>query len=430
MMDKDWFLSEAEPLMDSIVRQSIDMNLKSLRLYLTMALGYTIFAQKGELPGNHDISVVFRIPYHDVVQLCLESPSITAVQVLLLLTFFATHDPAGWSPWTLTAILTREAISCGLDTKVVFESDVSRKDIEDRYRLFWSIFSVDRFVSVTYGLPFALGNNIKIPLPGIMADELELQPQDNILTLQIARHSIALRELEGKVLSRIHLETYRGTDQVPDSRHGQHVIRDFRLLADNWYTQGCLYARMDTYEGPMHNTIAWLTANYHRVLLLLYYPSNFNPCSSSSESLHLQHAVRKYVECMFVQFENKHFPPTRIAQGRLVIICRGILHCYSTCQATAQRTELEGTIVKCITILGTFGPRWILATRCYAVLERLRDLIQSCKSAGNDVMMVNSVCESDLHGDTLKSIMSESDSVIRDGMGESSVYNYLADQNS
>lgn len=69
------------------------------------------------------------------------------------------HYYANWTDtWFLVGVATRMAIGMGLHTSSTYENvpvDVS----EYRKRIFWSLYMMDRVVSMALGRPFAMRDN-------------------------------------------------------------------------------------------------------------------------------------------------------------------------------------------------------------------------------------------------------------------------------
>ncbi|CAH0022147.1 unnamed protein product [Clonostachys rhizophaga] len=405
------FLFEHEP---------IDINFRSVRAYLIMTLGAALLHRSRRV--SDETLASFRVPYHEVVRICLEDPSVESIQILHLLALQSIHDPQGWQPWVITGFLGRQAMSIGLNQNAKPSSQATFFEMEWRHRLFWSIFSMDRLVSVSYGLPFAIEeNDFNVPLPGVTMEEFASSQQaDYLLTLQIARQSIALRDLEGKMLSQIHLETREHQTQFAHGRdHHHHVIDRFCAQAQDWYTQGCLYSRMDDSDVPIHTTISWLTVNYHRILAMLYYPSKLNSQSSTYGPGRLQHIAQTYVQSLHVQFQDGHLAFSHITINRLLVICRILLYCYSS---MTEHADLEDVIDKSIIILEEFSPAWESAQLCSLQFQQFKRIAATTYEENDTTSPMSTTTE---HC-TLESLIDQSETLIEKVMGPSSIHNYLA----
>lgn len=419
IFDKSTIQAEAAGMAFFGDHEPIDINFRSVRVYLIITLGAALLHRARRV--SDETLARFRVPYHEVVRICLEDPSVESIQILHLLALHSIHDPTGWQPWVITGLLGRQAMSIGLNQNMKSGSGSSFLEMELRHRLFWSIFSMDRLVSVSYGLPFAIDeNDFDVPLPGVTMEEFaSSQHADYLLTLQIARQSIALRDLEGKMLSQIHLQSREHRTQFGDGRDHHRVIDRFCAQAQDWYTQGCLYSRMDDSDVPIHTTISWLTVNYHRILAMLYYPSKLNSQSSTYGPGRLQHIAQKYIQSLHVQFQDGHLAFSHITINRLLVICRILLHC---CSSTTSHAELEDVVDKSIIILENFSPAWKSAHLCCLQFQRFKRIIAAAYKDNDFTSPISTRTKNS----TLESLIDESESLIERIMGPSSIHNYLA----
>ncbi|KAL2796551.1 fungal-specific transcription factor domain-containing protein [Aspergillus keveii] len=270
------------------------------KLYMLAAIGCAALNHAGRVPD--EVAERISVPYHDIICRCLDTTELESVEILLLLALYSVYDPNGMSPWVLTGILGRQAIALGLNRRCRSGSGSTLLETERRYRLFWSSFEVDRVIASVYGLPVAINDeNINLPLPGVTLEEYADTEQDYYTQiLQKSRSIVAFRELEGRVLQKIHL---CNTSAVANLSHRDRraIVEDFRSQIDDWYAQGCLLSRSENKNIPPHNTIPWLNVHYYHILMLLCSPSQFNSCLSNPQLLDLRRSIRQYVNCSTVQ---------------------------------------------------------------------------------------------------------------------------------
>ncbi|EPE07872.1 multidrug-resistance protein transcriptional activator [Ophiostoma piceae UAMH 11346] len=374
----------------ALFEDGCEIDLASAKLYLVMMLGLEAISRFGSRSSrgkggaaptglasggregmgsdsdeeDRDIAAAalssVRMPYQDIVLACLRNRCIPAVEALLLLALFALFDPDGWSAWVIVGMLGREAVLLGLNRR--WPSDPAEPDLlqrEFRHRLFWSIFSLDRLVASVYGLSLAIQDfDSNLALPGVTTEEFAASSQaEHIATLQIARQATALRVIEGRCLSLVHMGHDVGSGVaaaaigqglslghsaapfqqqpqqqrmlLPSLRERRAMIEELRGAADNWYTQGTLLARREAHAVHFHNTITWLNTNYHGMLMLLYCPSLFNSGPATSEDLlDLHRTIGKYVQSVHAQFLDRQLALNWTTMSRMLLVCRILLHAY------------------------------------------------------------------------------------------------------
>ena len=483
----------------ALFEDGCEIDLASARLYLVMVLGLEAISRfgsrssrgKGSAAPRHegmgsdnddedrDIAAAalssVRMPYQDIVMACLSNRCIPAVEALLLLALYALFDPDGWSAWVIVGMLGREAVLLGLNRR--WPSDAAEPDLlqrEFRHRLFWSVFSVDRLVASVYGLSLAMQDfDSNLALPGVTTEEFAASSQaDYIATLQIARHAIALRDIEGRCLSLVHLghdvgagvgaaATGQGLSLshpaapfqpqqrmlLPSLRERRAMVEELRGAADNWYTQGTLLARREARAVHFHNTITWLNTNYHGMLMLLYCPSLFNAGPATAEDvLGLHRTIGKYVQSVHAQFRDGQLALNWTTMSRLLLVCRILLHAYLnlctdtdavrvsgnrnynySCQAPPEHVpdllaEHLDMAIQCENILHAFQPSWVFARRGAMLYRRLEAALRyrlqhaHVPSAGSFTEMA-----SDIHD-----ICDDAEQLVQQSLGVASTYNYLA----
>ncbi|KAH8596797.1 fungal-specific transcription factor domain-containing protein, partial [Bisporella sp. PMI_857] len=296
------------------------------KLYILMAIGCTTLQRIGQVPDS-TVSK-FNIAYPNIIRQCLLVDDIDSVQTCLLLGLYSLFEPSTIWPWKITGVLTRQVIRMGLSRQAFVHEDLGIRQVEMRHRLFWSVWTLDRIVSATLGLPFGIhDDNINVPLPSITLEEYSSsEASRHTLTLQINRHVIALRRLEEQILQRIHFtDSYKSTSlSLTDKKI---VIQELRSKIENWYTHGCLVTPQERDAVPFHNTIPWLNFRYQNLLLLLYSPSHFNSSITDSHLKELQSCAQKYIQLSGVLFEHRHMPMNYVTMCRFVALTPILLFC-------------------------------------------------------------------------------------------------------
>ncbi len=331
-------------------------------------------------------------------------------------------------------------------------------EAELRHRLFWSIYELDRMIATSFGLPFAMNDdNINVPLPGVTVDEYAASEQSHYTRmLQVSRNAIALRDVEGRILQKIHLSSTSSCSSLTTaSNHADRraILDDFRSQIDDWYAQGCLLSRLEKDSIQFHNTITWLNVRYHSLLALLYSPSRFNSRWCMDQIFDLHRTIQQYVHCSAVQMQQRNFSLNLVTLNRLLVVLVILLFCIDEGQrgvmghnnSGGNRIEARGEISLCIQILEAFPGRWALAKRILAVFRRLYVLPRypsyypaptslifnfspSSTSSSSDhhhqILQDNCarVPESGVE-DSLDRIKADALTLIREGLGPSSAYN-------
>ncbi|CAI6091686.1 unnamed protein product [Clonostachys chloroleuca] len=425
-LDKDEILASLDTSEDLLAQDFMELTRTSIKLYLVMALGCELLRRAHQLSSGFLSKL--QVPYPEVVQLCLETSSIESAQILMLLSMYSIHNLGGWPRWLITSLLGRQAIALGLNQKQGAGADLSRSELESRNRLFWSIYSIDRLVSVSYGLPLAINDNdVNIPLPAVTTEEFAAPDRDiRLKTLQIARHTIALRALEGRVLSHIHSTSTKCPNQQVDRRDAHRAIQRFHDEIEDWYAQGCLNNQMHDLGVLYHSTISWLNANYHRLLCLLYCSSSLNSELDTSATLHLYQLARKQVLSLQTERWDGQMALNHLTFCRIIVIVRILLHCYAKCGEDIKTTELREAVLLLKDLTSTLAPELEGAENFQIVLQEFTRILDGCcMNSHAAITGVTYQTPPSLQTANLERVIIISKKLTREALGASSVYNHI-----
>ncbi|KAH6640072.1 fungal-specific transcription factor domain-containing protein [Truncatella angustata] len=408
-VDRNKVLRDLETLGDCPTRQQ---DASSTSLYLIMAIGCTTLQRAGQIPDDtvskfdvvySDISlhntvghnilrrlVLFsqgREPFPlantrmvaDGVKLVQENicqEGVESIQILVLLALYSLFDPSGPSAWSLVGMAARQAVLLGLTRRQSETRSLSATDIELRHRLIWSIYVLDRMMATSLGLPAALvDESMNVPLPGLTIDEFASSDRSQFATiLQTSRHVIVLRQIEGRILDRVHLlkQSKISTLALADRRA---ILQDIRTDIENWYSNGCLVCPPEPDNIPIHNSITWLSARYYYLLLLLYYPSQFT--SAVVSKAELLRFAQKHVHSTSVLFQQRQLPLNRVTLFRIFPTALVLMHGYVACAADCTPFPAQDDVAVLIKILEAFSGGWLVAHRASHILRQFLNVIMS-----------------------------------------------------
>ncbi|GME82257.1 unnamed protein product [Ambrosiozyma monospora] len=256
-----------------------------------------------------------------------------SIRALILLCIYSFYDASSIYAWNIVGLLTRVSISIGLNRHVGKKDQMRLTSVETemRYRLFWSIYNLDRLISIALGKPVSIqDDDINVPLP-------EPINQDERWSLLVTKNIIELRRLEGLILSNVHC--MRASDKFNVESDKQNILMSLRNGVEKWFsdsrllsstlsihplvspklsngslsgaasgpneplTPTSIYANskqpsftigpssrssstlsstngkltpVET-EQPYHLSTAWLASKYNHLLMLLYKPSYLYP---------------------------------------------------------------------------------------------------------------------------------------------------------
>ncbi|KAI8711288.1 Fungal-trans domain-containing protein [Fusarium sp. LHS14.1] len=371
-VDREKVLSTLNAMGDMVMPPAPDDDVNVVVLYLVMAIGCTTLQRTEAQRGGP----CFVVDYKELMFRCMMRESIDSIQVLLLLAICSLFDPWCIPTASIVDLLARQAVRLRLTRRHTADRSgrLLSAEAERNHRLFWSIYALDRTIAVSTGTPVALDStNMDVPLPCITVDEFASPSRlESTHTLQVARHIIQLRILEDKVLHEVHLRDRKSTARLTrDDRRS--IIADLRTAIENWYSNGCLLQSVENDNDSIHIhiRISWLASRYYNLLLLLHYPSHFNPPSmpflSQSELVSL---AQKHIQAVSIRFHQRQLPLNHLTLCRLFPVCMIFMRA-SLELGSHEPILARDEISTCADILESFPEKWTLARRAAAVVRQL-----------------------------------------------------------
>ncbi|KAH8896625.1 hypothetical protein GQ53DRAFT_639108 [Thozetella sp. PMI_491] len=353
----------------------------STLLFLIMAIGCTTLQRAGQIPaGTAD---KFEVPYDDIIRECLVRENIESVRILVLLALYSLFDPAGVSSFSIIGIVSRQAMLLGLTRRSSEDKTISATEVELRHRLYWSIFVFDRMMAVQLGLPVSLTDeNTDVPLPGLTIEEFAAPERPQFATiLQTSRQVIQLRQIEDKILRSVH---FSRSAKVASLTHADRraILEDIRAEIENWYSSGCLVSPLEPDILPIHNSISWLSARYYHMLILLYYPSQFNTFGSVVSKTELLKFAQKHLQSTSVLFQQRQLPLNRITLYRFFPIGLITVHGFIACAAEGTAFTAREEVGVIINILDAFPDGWLHARQGAHLFRQFLNIIAEANSYG------------------------------------------------
>lgn len=410
-LDRGEVLQELEALFASRAQEAAFLEIQEFPTYLAvvMAVGRTTLQRAKEMDDTP-----VNIPEKEIMHECLCRNDLVSVKILMLLALHSLFQPDGLPPPVITGILARKVVAMGLTRDSGSLEGISQAAFEHRRRLFWSVFVLDRMVSVSYGLPVSINDEeVNVSLPSITIEEYASPDRYyHAMTLQVNRHVVSLRQLEGRILRDIHLASSKQLSRL-DTMISTSPHDDFRRQIDDRYTQGCLLSSSAVHENdhiPFHNTITWHNVRYQNLMVLLYSPSKVNFQHSVERIDELQEAAHKYMQSSLVLQQQKHLPLNWITLCRFLIMGALFSHCYvwrvnptkntssmpslesvdsrasvlpqlstpsSSLDERNPYLELAADVALCAKILNTFPDNWTAAKQAATVFEQLAQYVST-----------------------------------------------------
>ncbi|KAG7751785.1 hypothetical protein KL911_004363 [Ogataea haglerorum] len=338
-------------------------------LNMIAAIGCTTLERAGVIDKSKGYSKYFSSKSMSLLTSAVSFQDISSVRSLVLLGIYSFFDPKGLYSWSIVGILTRIAVSLGLNRKIrdVEAKRMTPAEIEMRHRLFWAVFNMDRLISTSFGRPVAIrDDDINVPLPEPIDGE-------GAETVSVTRNIIEMRRIEGMILTNVHC--VKSSDIYPTAEDKNEILNKIRQDIEKWYSNSRLLSSKSSQKGNISflESTAWFSARYYHMLMLLYRPSYLFPKPSLNNLEILGRACLQNLSFTYNLYTSNLLPLNWITLYRFLTTCTTILYCL--CHWSIDLVESKTDIHLCVEILNGFSENWYFAKRCAEVFKTIDDAI-------------------------------------------------------
>ncbi|RAL15079.1 MFS transporter [Aspergillus homomorphus CBS 101889] len=232
------------------------------KLYLVYAIGATTI-QLSENLATIVPEQFYTTALQTVPGMC-EPRSVENIEAMTLMVVYHLRSASSQGMWYMVGLAMRTAIDLGLHRKAN-ENNLDPFTAQMRRRLFWTVYYLERVVSMSLGRPFSIADrHIDLPLPLDVDDDVQdpavltaSPPMDRITSLTFAIYLMKLRRID----SRIQHKIYRADRPL-------HTLRSkmdrLYLELEEWKQSATRRFSGSDLDYPM--------LHYHRALRLLIQP--------------------------------------------------------------------------------------------------------------------------------------------------------------
>lgn len=308
----------------------------------------------------------------------LHSNSLETVQGLLLMTVFAVNERRRINSWHAIGLAVRTAIDIGLH-RASTSSSSNILTTEVQRRVFWSVYALDRNISISLGRPCSISDaDFDTPLPKCYSDEdlqtigigatiLEGRPR-NPRDLSAFLHIVELRQIQSRIQKTFY--PVKVTDSI-ETGHLEQERQSVRLVLDDWITRAPRYSTPTpaTFQSP-----DWFQIAYSHGLLLLYRPSPACPVINL-ESLQIcaDSAIGLIGSYLSLYAKNK-ITYTWIALQSLFMASVTMLYTLwvsPQIRKSTKKAVVQSNVNNCLALFDAMEHHWPLAKRFYSIIDRL-----------------------------------------------------------
>ncbi|GAB7325630.1 hypothetical protein MBLNU13_g09612t2 [Cladosporium sp. NU13] len=264
-------------------------------------IDFSMLAGDGTMPTFDDEAQITITTLPDRAEVALE-----AIMLQVSYSFF---NQLGPNTWFLVGTAARLAIGMGLHCDQTLQN-LTNAQVERRKRLFFSIFMMDRLVSITLGRPFAIHeDDIDIVSFSITAcDELDhgfSTTQSSLCQppLAITQHILRLRQIANDIATKVYCKRVVARYSAEQR---QEVINSIHRDLVNW-RQSVPFPLPNLHPRVPQGCLSWYDLNFYTHLTSLYRPSPLFPTLDISRvnilveaaAMSIRHANSMYLQKRF-----------------------------------------------------------------------------------------------------------------------------------
>lgn len=303
-----------------------------------------------------------------------QSHSLESIEAIVLLVIFHLRSSITQELWYLIGIAMRTSIHLGLYLSRG-ELGIHPSTIQKRRKLFWTVYALERNISISLGHPVSLPDRlIDVEMPTAM--------QDNDEKLSLAVHLFKLRRIE----SRIHHSIYRNDKSLAElfPKTQSH----FQQLQE-WKDSLMFVVSQESDKSPDYYLL-----HYHRAMRLLIQPFlSILPISDPYYRVCLDSAGQI---CQLHKrlHQNADYGHSFIAVQTVFVSGIVMLYCLWTHTSDIWSIRLSNNIRACSSVLFVMGERtpWVRRYRdafealVTVTMERLEELQMESSTDHSDNM--------------------------------------------
>ncbi|KAH8694247.1 fungal-specific transcription factor domain-containing protein [Talaromyces proteolyticus] len=223
------------------------------------------------------------------------------VRAILLLCQFVARCPSWGSLWHLTGNALRLCIDIGLhwETEVL---DMDPSLLQERRRLWYSTYQLDRLLSITLGRPVGItdeSTHVQLPDPCMASYQLN---EFDIHSQRAHNHLIIMSKLESEIKHVQNSQSWTPTIAYPTPNYSDW-IKDIQPRLQEWYIT--IPPPSKAHPDSIFACQAFWDTIYNSSILLLYRPNSISLLSTEELLISFEASCKLIISIKFLQREGK-----------------------------------------------------------------------------------------------------------------------------
>ncbi|GAD99387.1 hypothetical protein BC1G_12372 [Paecilomyces variotii No. 5] len=341
-------------------------------VFMVLAIGLcSILAANNTRPVQCQGCFSSALGYLDAV-LGYSQSDLDSLTAILLISQYVTLYPAQGSLWQLTGIALRLCIDMGLHWEGNTIVGRDPREIDTQRRYFWTIYKLDRLLSITLGRPYGItDNSIKVGYP---IDYAELSRDEQCLPCGekvTSNHLTRIYELESEIKQVLYHRWKAPSLAYPEPDYTKWRPHMNQRLKE-WYASIPKPEEVDS--GEKLPSQAWWEALYSNALLLLHRPSPVTPHPTLESFEICATASKIQIQSIKSLHRSGKIDIVWIWVQRLFLAGLMLMHCVWYSKEIRQKlslSDLMETTQSCSSVLAALAERFPGAVSCRDNFERI-----------------------------------------------------------
>ncbi|KAK0659314.1 Protein STB5 [Lasiodiplodia hormozganensis] len=333
----------------------------------------------------------------------LSSGNMAALDALLLQVSYSFFNRVGSNTWYLVGSAIRLAVGMGLHTA---PNDTTRQlplDVQEyRKRLFWSLYMMDRVVSISLGRPFGIrDDDVEVGLftevddENILPDSILPQPPLKASEMAVPLHLLALRRIAGEIFEQV----YSNKNRYLPPADRDEILRGLHAKLVEWRrTMPFPLPQARILQVP-HTSTAWYDLNYYTHLIMLYRPSPLCPVLTLEKVHLIAEASAMAIRQIEIMHHDQRYAFNWLNLFNVFTVTLTLIYSITAqpeaLSAYLQRSDALKDLERASSVLGNFATKFPTALKCRAIVhdvsQRLRTHMgpDNVADSSGDTLLLN-----------------------------------------
>ncbi|KAK7634322.1 fungal-specific transcription factor domain-containing protein, partial [Phyllosticta citricarpa] len=239
------------------------------RLFVVFALG-ELYSKKTAVTGNRRSvpGTSFFLQAMNLFQDLHEEADVDYIETLLVMSFYSHALNRKNSAYTYAGLALRLSLTLGLHRNITYDKNISAIEIENRRRVWWTVYTFDRLCSSKLGHPVMIRDeDIDAPYPSV--EGLSPEEREEFLDVDQLCANIKLAQITGIILNLIY--------SIPGAQHEVNFVRNVHKILTSlkeWDSTLPASLRLDHTATPPYKSrsVASLRLHFNQCIMLTTRP--------------------------------------------------------------------------------------------------------------------------------------------------------------